>query len=101
VVYTGTHDNDTTAGWFRSIPAAEKRRVKDYTCDGTCAGNAITWPLIRAALASVADTAIFPIQDLLGLDSAYKTLKQTLDEEKAADEKLTDIAEETVNIQAA
>jgi 4-alpha-glucanotransferase len=59
VVYTGTHDNDTTAGWLRSIPAKERERVAGY------AGEARVWPLIRLAMSSVADTAIFPVQDLL------------------------------------
>jgi 4-alpha-glucanotransferase len=61
VVYTGTHDNDTTGGWLRSIPARERTRVAQY------AGDAHVWPLIRLAMSSVADTAIFPVQDLLEL----------------------------------
>jgi 4-alpha-glucanotransferase len=76
-VYTGTHDNDTTVGWYRSLLARARRRggekarrelefIRRYL--GTD-GRAIHWDLIRAALASVADTALFPIQDLLGLDS--------------------------------
>jgi 4-alpha-glucanotransferase len=68
VAYTGTHDNDTTAGWFEKIPAKERRRVEAYACDGRCNGSP-AWALIRAALASVADTAIFPAQDLLDLGS--------------------------------
>ena len=78
VAYTGTHDNDTTAGWFRSLPAAERKRVVAYTSGGAAGGRAdgraggagdVAWSLIRAALASVADTAVFPVQDLLGLGS--------------------------------
>jgi 4-alpha-glucanotransferase len=70
VAYTGTHDNDTTAGWFQSIPVRERRRVLAYTGqNGTGDPGGVTWSLIRAALASVADTAIFPAQDLLGLGS--------------------------------
>lgn len=65
-VYTGTHDNDTTAGWYASIPEAEKIRVRSYL--GAPDGE-IHWALIRAALASVANLAIFPIQDALGLGS--------------------------------
>jgi 4-alpha-glucanotransferase len=61
VAYTGTHDNDTTAGWLRSIRPKERKRVAEY------AGDARVWPLIRLALSSVADTAIFPVQDLLEL----------------------------------
>jgi 4-alpha-glucanotransferase len=61
VVYTGTHDNDTTAGWLRSISAKERKRVVEY------AGEANVWPLIRLAMSSVADTAIVPMQDVLDL----------------------------------
>jgi 4-alpha-glucanotransferase len=63
VVYTGTHDNDTTAGWLRSIPAKERKRVAEY------AGDARAWPLIRLAMSSVANTAVVPVQDLLELGS--------------------------------
>lgn len=79
VVYTGTHDNDTTVGWFRGsgqdttqsdeVKAAEREFVLRYT--GT-SGAEIHWDLIRLALASVADTAIIPLQDLLGLDSSAR-----------------------------
>jgi 4-alpha-glucanotransferase len=70
VVYTGTHDNDTTVGWLATISAAERRRVVAYTGSPRGASNgAITWGLMRTALSSVADTAIFPVQDLLGLGS--------------------------------
>ena len=70
VTYTGTHDNDTTAGWFKKIPTHEQRRVLSYTgTPATASNGAVTWSLIRIALASVAETAIFPVQDLLGLGS--------------------------------
>lgn len=67
VVYTGTHDNDTTAGWFAKLPAKEKASVNAYL---NIDGSDISWDLVRAALASVADTAIIPLQDLLALDSS-------------------------------
>jgi 4-alpha-glucanotransferase len=66
VVYTGTHDNDTTLGWFESLDAVTRMRVLDYL--GPTA-EAMPWPLIRAALASVARLAVVPMQDLLGLGS--------------------------------
>lgn len=66
VGYTGTHDNDTTRGWFESLGAAERERVLDYL--GTSAEH-VVHALIRLALASVARLAIVPMQDLLGLDS--------------------------------
>ncbi|NSL54678.1 4-alpha-glucanotransferase [Uliginosibacterium aquaticum] len=64
VVYTGTHDNDTTRGWWAEISEAERQHVRDYLAID---GADIHWSLIRAACASVADTAIHPLQDVLGL----------------------------------
>ena len=76
VVYTGTHDNDTTAGWFaaRSAEAAggdeglrrERENALKYL--GTD-GREIHWDFVREAFKSVADLAIVPAQDLLGLGS--------------------------------
>jgi 4-alpha-glucanotransferase len=69
VVYTGTHDNDTTLGWWAQAGEAERQHVRDYL--GTD-GREIHWDLIRAALASVADTAIVPLQDVLGLSGEHR-----------------------------
>jgi 4-alpha-glucanotransferase len=66
VVYTGTHDNDTTVGWFRDLPHEERELVKAYL---NTEGSAIHWSLVRAAYATSANTAIVPIQDVLGLGS--------------------------------
>jgi 4-alpha-glucanotransferase len=77
VVYTGTHDNDTIIGWLSSHERSrvehdertlreEKQRALEYAGSN---GMAPHWDMIRLALASVADTAIFPIQDLLGLNT--------------------------------
>ena len=66
VVYTGTHDNDTTRGWFESATEREKSFAKRY-----CGSNdqTICDDLIRCASRSVADLAIVPFQDVLGLGS--------------------------------
>lgn len=69
VVYTGTHDNDTTLSWFSGLPDATAQRVLDYL---GLPGEAMPWPLVRAALASVAALAVLPVQDLLGLDGAAR-----------------------------
>lgn len=69
VVYTGTHDNDTAVGWWTSVDAAVRRQVCDYF---GIDGHEIHWALIRAACASVADTAIHPLQDILGLDGRHR-----------------------------
>ena len=67
VVYTGTHDNDTTLGWYHTIPACDRRFAKNYL---NIKGNKkVTWEFIRAAIASVSDTAIIPMQDYLELGS--------------------------------
>jgi 4-alpha-glucanotransferase len=67
VVYTGTHDNDTTLGWWEhGATAAEKASVATYL--QPAAGD-IVWAMIRAAAASVADLCLFPLQDILGLGS--------------------------------
>jgi len=77
VVYTGTHDNDTTLGWFTSHASANSTRSPEEIRDersfvlrylGTD-GREIHWDLIRLAMSSVADTAVFPMQDVLGLGS--------------------------------
>jgi 4-alpha-glucanotransferase len=75
VVYTGTHDNDTTVGWFQSVAGAGSTRdaaqieIEREFCLNylNTEGREISWDFIRAVLASVADTAIVPLQDLLGL----------------------------------
>jgi 4-alpha-glucanotransferase len=69
VVYTGTHDNDTTQGWYRGASPQVRRRVLDYA--GGDAGG-IHQALIRLAHASVADLAIVPLQDVLGLGVAAR-----------------------------
>jgi 4-alpha-glucanotransferase len=76
VVYTGTHDNDTSAGWFYAPPPGDdngrnhyegvRGRVRRYLGGDV---DPIHWKLIQLALSSVATTAIVPVQDLLGLGS--------------------------------
>ncbi len=65
IVYSGTHDNDTTVGWFYARSPEEQQRVTDFL--GCVCPEGIQWSLIRLALSSVANTAIFPLQDILGL----------------------------------
>lgn len=66
VVYSGTHDNDTTLGWWRTLPDHERRAVQLYLGRD---GSDVGWDFIRLALASVAETAIVPMQDVLSLGS--------------------------------
>jgi 4-alpha-glucanotransferase len=70
VVYTGTHDNDTTLGWYQSLDRDTAERVNFYL---SLRPGAMPEALIRVALGSVARLAVIPAQDLLGLDSSART----------------------------
>lgn len=72
VVYTGTHDNDTTLGWYQSLPAHKQLAIADYL-GGELQDPA--WDLIRVAMASVARTAILPMQDVLRLGPSARMNK--------------------------
>ncbi|NEZ55125.1 4-alpha-glucanotransferase [Leptolyngbyaceae cyanobacterium CCMR0081] len=67
VIYTGTHDNDTTVGWYSKANDYEKQRLIDFV--GGVAPESVHWAMIRLALSSVATLSIVPLQDLLGLGS--------------------------------
>jgi 4-alpha-glucanotransferase len=68
VAYTGTHDNDTTVGWFESL--TEENEERNFCLNYLNSdGKEINWDFIRAVLASRADTAIIPLQDILGVGS--------------------------------
>ena len=69
VVYTGTHDNDTTLGWYNGLSRQHQLHICNYI---GCCENEIVTGMIRAALMSVANMAIIPFQDLLGLDSGAR-----------------------------
>lgn len=69
VVYTGTHDNDTTLGWFRSLDKKFKKFAIEYLGIKTDNEEDIVWELIRYAYMSVGDMAIIPMQDFLCLGS--------------------------------
>ena len=66
LVYTGTHDNDTTLGWYRSLDEHTRHYVNDYL---NTSGEGMPWPVIEAALGSVCSLAMVPMQDFLGLDT--------------------------------
>jgi len=75
VVYTGTHDNDTAVGWFQSVAgegstrdAQQIERERKFCLEYlNTSGAEIHWDFIRTVLASVANTAVVPLQDVLGL----------------------------------
>ena len=72
VVDTGTHDNDTTAGWYATSPSKTKLYTRSYAHATRRDPAAVTWDLVRIAQASVAHTAVTPLQDVLGLGSSAR-----------------------------
>jgi 4-alpha-glucanotransferase len=69
VVYTGTHDNDTARGWWNNAPQRERQFAGSYLAANK---HDIHWAMIRAACNSVAHMAVFPLQDVMGLDSSHR-----------------------------
>lgn len=69
VVFTGTHDNDTTLGWYEHAPESERDHVRRYL---SVSGDDIVNDLVRSAYHSVAETALIPMQDVLELGSAAR-----------------------------
>ena len=69
VAYTGTHDNDTVQGWWHDAPP----RLRAFAGSYLAAGDAdIHWAMLRAVSNSVANTVVYPLQDVLGLDGAHR-----------------------------
>lgn len=71
VVYTGTHDSNTTVGWFKKIKPKPENEKLQFVCNYLLDANKrdMPWPMIQAALQSVAKLAVIPMQDILSLDS--------------------------------
>lgn len=70
VVYTGTHDNDTAMGFLDSAPESELEFMRKYLRISN--DESFNWAIIKSAMATVADTAIFQMQDFLGLDNSAR-----------------------------
>lgn len=66
ICYTGTHDNDTTKGWYEHTTEEARDRVRRYM---NCDGGRVSWDFIRVAMGSIARYAVFPLQDVLALGS--------------------------------
>lgn len=72
VAYTGTADNDTTVGWWKAGAGnPSDARQKEYAAKylNVSAAKNIHWTCIRTVMASAADTAVYPLQDVLGIDT--------------------------------
>ncbi|HSP78831.1 MAG TPA: 4-alpha-glucanotransferase [Myxococcaceae bacterium] len=67
VMYTGTHDTETTVGWFQSLPAEQRKAAVEYV--GTLGAHGVHWDMLRVVWASVAQWALAPLQDVMGLGS--------------------------------
>ena len=72
VVYTGTHDNETVAGWYKGLKKKEKLLLREYLDDYHTEDAVFYKSINRMAMASVADTCILPLQDVLGLDNSAR-----------------------------
>src|SRR5262249_41158226 len=71
-IYTGTHDNDTTRGWYDATPQQERDNLWRYAQRPPGQADEAVWEMIRLALASQAAVAIVPLQDVLGLGSSAR-----------------------------
>jgi len=67
VVYTGTHDNTTLAGWLDTLSGVERQHVDEYCGCGADVGS-----IVRCAFSSVADLCVVPMQDVIGQDASYR-----------------------------
>ncbi|HBM74396.1 MAG TPA: 4-alpha-glucanotransferase, partial [Clostridiaceae bacterium] len=75
VVYTGTHDNETIIGWYDNLDDDHKEFVRDYLGIDSSQEKDINWKFIRLAFSSVANLAIIPLQDYLGLGNEARINK--------------------------
>ena len=73
VVYTGTHDNDTLAGWYKAMDIEQKEFSIEYLGNSLTPVDQVHWDFIRLALRSVAELAVIPVQDYLGLGTEART----------------------------
>lgn len=70
VAYTGTHDNDTTLGWWQTVGAEQRHAARAYL--GPLADTEIHWAMMQSLSQSVANMVVFPLQDVLGLDGTHR-----------------------------
>ena len=68
VIYTGNHDNNTIVGWYNSLSQEQKEGLVEFLRKNNCLEEEINLSMIKYCLESVADYAIFPVQDIMGLD---------------------------------
>ena len=69
LAYSSTHDSDTALGWWATANASTRTRAREYL---QCTDDQLHWALIRSTSQSVAQLALFPVQDVLGLDGSHR-----------------------------
>lgn len=72
VAYTGTHDNETIAGWFKSITEEERQMARDYLCDYYTPEDQLNWCFISLVMRSKANLCVIPLQDYFGYDNSTR-----------------------------
>ncbi len=72
VAYTGTHDNETIAGWWKSIMAKERKLARDYLCDNYTPDKELHKCFISLVMRSSAKLCVIPMQDYMGLDNSWR-----------------------------
>ena len=72
VAYTGTHDNETIAGWWKSITAKERKLARDYLCDSCTPDKDLYKCFISLVMRSSAKLCVIPMQDYMGLDNSCR-----------------------------
>ena len=75
VAYTGTHDNETIVGWWKSITAAERKLARDYLCDHATPEEELKKCFISLIMRSAARVCVIPMQDYMGLDNRFRMNK--------------------------
>ena len=75
VAYTGTHDNETIVGWWKSITAAERKLARDYLCDHATPEEELYKCFISLIMRSAARVCVIPMQDYMGLDNRFRMNK--------------------------
>ena len=75
VAYTGTHDNETIVGWWKSITPAERKLARDYLCDYATPEEELYKSFISLIMRSSARVCVIPMQDYMGLDNRFRMNK--------------------------
>ena len=75
VAYTGTHDNETIVGWWKSITVAERKLARDYLCDHATPEEELYKCFISLIMRSAARVCVIPMQDYMGLDNRFRMNK--------------------------